>query len=158
MAGVPVIAHIGSRPQRVKLQGGYASAGRTAAEAGALLQDALALEAAGAAMLLVEAVPEEVAQRIVERTSVPVIGCGAGPACHGQVVVMQDLFGLSPWQPAFARPIAQIGDHIKSAARTWIEKVAAADLGAHPYRMSEDERAKWDAARQRPAGGGADAG
>jgi 3-methyl-2-oxobutanoate hydroxymethyltransferase len=142
-AGVPVVAHIGSRPQQVKLQGGYASAGRTAREARELVAVAVALEQAGASMLLIEAVPNEVSQAIVERTNVPVIGCGAGTACHGQIVVMQDIFGLSSWQPSFARPIAAVGEQIAAVARQWVAKVAASDLGEHPYRMSEKESEQW---------------
>ncbi len=141
-AGIPVVAHIGARPQQAKRRGGYASAGRTAVEAKGLLADAVALEAAGATMLLIEATPNEVSQRIVEQTSIPVIGCGAGAACHGQIVVLQDLLGLSEWQPSFAKPITCLGEPIMAAARRWIEKVRASDLGPHPYRMSEEERDK----------------
>ena len=142
-AGIPVVAHIGSRPQQVKLRGGYRSAGRTADEAESLVADAIALEQSGAAMLLIEAVPGEVSQRVVEKTAIPVIGCGAGPACHGQIVVLQDLLGLSEWQPAFARPVTALGAQIAEAARTWSRSVAASDLGIHPYTMSEAELAKW---------------
>ncbi len=134
-AGVPVVAHIGSRPQRVKHDGGYRSAGRTAAQAKTIIDDAIAMEDAGACMILVEAVPAEVSQAIVEQTTVPVIGCGAGPACHGQVVVLHDLLGLSDWQPAFAPPVAAIGESMSDAARTWVQKVADRDLGPHPYTM-----------------------
>ena len=80
-AGIPVIAHIGSRPQQVKHDGGYRAAGRTRAEASRLVEEARRLEEAGATMLLIEAVPCEVTEEIVSRTSIPVIGCGAGPAC-----------------------------------------------------------------------------
>lgn len=140
LAGIPVVAHIGSRPQHTRLRGGYWSAGKTAETARDLLEDARTLEAAGAAMLLVEACPAEVAEAIVERSRLPVVGCGAGPACHGQVVVLQDLLGLTDWQPAFASPAARIGDAVAKAASTWCERVAAGDLGPHPYAMSEDER------------------
>jgi 3-methyl-2-oxobutanoate hydroxymethyltransferase len=148
-AGVPVVAHIGARPQRVKLSGGYASAGRTTAEARELVADAAALEEAGASMILVEAVPNEVSAAIVAKTNVPVIGCGGGPACHGQIVVLQDLLGLSEWQPAFAQPLAHLGESIAAAAARWVEKVAASDLGEHPYSMVEGEGAT---ARRRPKG------
>src|SRR5690606_4766000 len=103
-AGVPVVAHVGSRPQHTKLHGGYKSTGRTPEEADEVVADARALERAGAVMLLVEAVPAEVSARIVEGSRVPVMGCGAGPACHGQVVVLHDLLGLTDWQPRFATP------------------------------------------------------
>jgi 3-methyl-2-oxobutanoate hydroxymethyltransferase len=141
-AGIPVVAHIGARPQLSKRRGGYASAGRTAAEARALLADAIALQAAGATMILIEATPAEVAQRIVERASVPVIGCGAGPACHGQIVVLQDLLGLSEWQPGFAQPVSHLGEPIMAAARRWTAMVRAGDLGEHPYTMSDGEAGK----------------
>jgi 3-methyl-2-oxobutanoate hydroxymethyltransferase len=117
--------------------------GRTATEAAELLADAAALEKAGSVMLLIEAVPGEVSQRIVERAGVPVIGCGAGPACHGQIVVLQDLLGLSHWQPSFASPLAALGPQLVQIARQWIGKVESADLGEHPYHMAEGELGKW---------------
>lgn len=142
-AGVPVVAHIGSLPQRAKMQGGYRSVGRTAKQAQAVVDDALALEEAGAIMLLLEACPNEVSSRIVEETSIPVIGCGAGPACHGQIVVLQDLLGLTDWQPAFARPITAFGKQIIVAADQWIDMVKASKLGEHPYKMAEGELEKF---------------
>jgi 3-methyl-2-oxobutanoate hydroxymethyltransferase len=138
-AGIPVVAHIGSRPQQAKMQGGNFAVGRTAEQAVALLHDAAALEAAGASMLLVEACPGEVTQRIVERATVPVIGCGAGPACHGQVVVLQDIVGLSDWQPNFAKPLATIGDALQKAAMAWRERVHAGRIDS-VYAMSDAER------------------
>ena len=141
-AGIPVVAHVGSRPQHAKMKGGYASTGRSAESALGVLRDAAALEAAGAAMILVEAVPAEVAEMIVSRATVPVIGCGAGPACHGQVVVLQDLLGLSAWQPSFAKPIADLGAQIERAARTWRDRVRLGELGDHPYAIAPDELAR----------------
>ena len=141
-AGIPVVAHVGSRPQHAKMKGGYASTGRSAESALGVLRDAAALEAAGAAMILVEAVPAEVAEMIVSRATVPVIGCGAGPACHGQVVVLQDLLGLSAWQPSFAKPIADLGAQVERAARTWRDRVRLGELGDHPYAIAPDELAR----------------
>jgi 3-methyl-2-oxobutanoate hydroxymethyltransferase len=138
-AGIPVVAHIGARPQLCKQRGGYGSVGRTAAEARSMVADAVALQEAGATMLLIEAAPNEVSQRIVEKTTVPVIGCGAGTACHGQIVVLQDLLGLSDWQPGFAQPITQLGEQLVAAAARWKRMVQASELGEHPYRMSEGE-------------------
>jgi 3-methyl-2-oxobutanoate hydroxymethyltransferase len=138
-AGIPIVAHLGCRPQQVKLRGGYSTAGRTAAEARQLVADAAAMQDAGATMLLLEAMPAEVSQRIVERSRIPVIGCGAGPACHGQVVVLHDLLGLTQWQPSFARPITALGEQVVRAAEQWIGKVRGSDLGDHPYRMAEGE-------------------
>lgn len=139
-AGIPVVAHVGSRPQHARRRGGYWAAGRSAESARELLDDARALEDAGATILLIEAAPAEVAEAIVERSSVPVIGCGAGPACHGQVVVLQDLLGLTDWQPAFAAPAARLGESIAGAARAWIDRVGRGDLGSHPYLMSDADR------------------
>ncbi|MHC4080790.1 MAG: 3-methyl-2-oxobutanoate hydroxymethyltransferase [Planctomycetota bacterium] len=138
-AGIPVVAHVGARPQQSKRQGGYGSVGRTATEAKNLVADAVAMEDAGACMLLIEAAPNEVSQRVVEKTTVPVIGCGAGPACHGQIVVLQDLLGLTDWQPSFAKPITQLGDQVIAAATRWKRMVQTSELGEHPYKMSEGE-------------------
>lgn len=138
-AGIPVVAHIGARPQQSKLTGGYASAGRTAEGGAKILRDAAALEAAGAVMLLVEACPAEVAAMVVERSTVPVIGCGAGRECHGQVVVLQDLLGMTNWQPAFAQPLAQVGEQIQKAAELWRARVEVGELGQHPYTMAPNE-------------------
>jgi 3-methyl-2-oxobutanoate hydroxymethyltransferase len=138
-AGIPVVGHVGARPQLSKQQGGYRSAGRTAKEARALLEDARALEQAGSAALLIEATPAEVAAKIVQETSVPVIGCGAGPACHGQIVVLQDLLGLTSWQPSFASPVMHLGEPLITAAQKWIDRVHERDLGDHPYKMSPEE-------------------
>lgn len=149
-AGVPVVAHIGSLPQRAKMQGGYRSVGRTAKQAQAVVDDALALEEAGAVMLLIEACPNEVSARVVQETSIPVIGCGAGPACHGQIVVLQDLLGLTDWQPSFAKPITALGEQIITAADQWIEMVKTSNLGEHPYKMAEGEIAKFNKLGKKP--------
>lgn len=134
-AGIPVVAHIGSRPQQTKIAGGYRSVGRTREEAMRLVADGRALEAAGAVMLLIEATPAEVSQEIVQGATIPVMGCGAGPACHGQVIVLNDLLRLSDWQPPFAPPVADFGGELVKAVKTWIDKVDRNDLGEHPYTM-----------------------
>jgi 3-methyl-2-oxobutanoate hydroxymethyltransferase len=146
-AGIPVVAHVGSRPQQARMRGGYWAAGRTAEAARSILEDARALEAAGAVMLLVEAAPAEVAARVVAESRLPVIGCGAGPSCHGQVVVLQDLLGLTDWQPAFAAPAARLGEAIAAAAETWIGRVSRNELGSHPYLMGEAESKAFREAR-----------
>lgn len=138
-AGVPVVAHLGLKPQHVKREGGYRAAGRTAAQAKELITTAVAMEEAGATMILLEAMPAEVSAGIVERVKVPVIGCGAGPACHGQIVVLQDLLGMTDRQPAFALPMASIGRHIAEIASQWAIRVRRGDLGEHPYQMSPGE-------------------
>ncbi|MDX2131396.1 MAG: 3-methyl-2-oxobutanoate hydroxymethyltransferase [Planctomycetota bacterium] len=122
-AGVPVCAHVGSRPQSAGLSGGYAAAGRTPAEADRVVHDAIALEQAGAVMLLIEAVPADVTRRVMEATTAPLIGIGAGPACHGQVLVLQDLLGMTDRPPPFAEPVAQLGPMIQAAGEAWVKRV-----------------------------------
>ena len=138
-AGIPVCAHIGSNPQRAAMTGGYASAGRSAAEAVGIVEDALALEAAGAVMLLIEAVPAEVTQAVLDRTSVPVIGIGAGPACHGQILVVNDLLGMTDHPPRFADAVASVGATITQAGRDWIDRVTRRAIGGRPYAMKDGE-------------------
>jgi len=137
-AGIPVIAHFGTRPQHVKTTG-YRISGKTADEARRIVDEAVALESAGACMLLIEATPAEVAERIVERTHVPLIGCGAGPACHGQIVVLHDLLGLTPRQPSFARPMADLAAPLVDVAKRWVERIRTNDFEDHPYHMPNNE-------------------
>src|SRR5690606_36946143 len=100
----------------------------------------------GAAALLLEAVPDIVSQRIVAQAQrpdtgevVPVIGCGAGPDCHGHVVVLHDLLKLSDWQPPFASPLADLGQPLQEAAAAWVKLVESGDYlkDGGPYRMEE---------------------
>lgn len=134
-AGIPVCAHVGSRPQRAALAGGYGPSGRRSDEADQIVRDAAALEAAGSVLLLVEAVPDEVTERILKETSAPVIGIGAGAACHGQVLVWQDALGVSDVTPRFADPVAQIGPAMEAAAREWARRVASRQIGGRRYTM-----------------------
>lgn len=141
-AGIPICGHVGAKPQQAGLTGGYASRGKTAAEAQQIVSDAIALEQAGASMLLIEAVPEEVASALVDATSVPVIGIGAGNACHGEILVLQDLLGLTRWQPRFAEPVASLGSQIVEASQVWIDKVREGGSSSHRFRMREGESEK----------------
>lgn len=144
-AGVPVVAHLGSRPQTVRQRGGYGSVARTQHEAEALAFAARTMAEAGAEMILLEATPAESAKLAVDAvstlgpngTAVPVIGCGAGPACHGHVVVLHDLLGMSDWQPPFAPPLANLGEAIRAAANDWAKRVESGRYPgkSHPYRM-----------------------
>lgn len=145
-SGIPVVAHIGSRPQQVRVDGGYKAAGRSPRDADVLVDTAQLMIAMGASVLLVEAVPDEVSERIVAKARhprtnerIPVIGCGAGPGCDGHVVVLQDLLGMSDWQPPFAPPMANLGKSIQDAAAQWCDQVESgkylADGGV--YRMKD---------------------
>ncbi len=142
-AGVPVCGHVGCRPQRAAMTGGYASTGRTAETARQVIDDAKALADAGAVMLLVEAVPGEVAEGIIATCpGVPLIGIGAGRGCHGQVLVLQDLLGLSAWQPGFASPVAKLGEEIEKAGREWVTRVAERRVTDHRFEMADASAGK----------------
>ena len=93
-------------------------------------------------MILVEAVPEEVAGEIVSGSSVPTIGIGAGTPPHGQILVLQDLLGMTHWQPGFATPVAQVGNEIRKAAREWVDRVSRREITDHRYRMKMGEAAR----------------
>jgi 3-methyl-2-oxobutanoate hydroxymethyltransferase len=134
-AGIPVCGHVGSRPQRAALSGGYGSAGRTPQEAQAVVDDAVAMERAGCVMLLVEAVPPEVAAQILAQTRIPLIGIGAGAACHGQVLVFQDLVGMTDAPPRFAARSADLGNAIKAAGQDWVRRVSERRVGGETYTM-----------------------
>ena len=141
-AGIPVCAHVGSRPQHAAMSGGYGPAGRTAEQALRIVDDAVALEDAGAVLLLVEAVPDEVTERILKNTKVPLIGIGAGTQCHGQVLVLQDLLGLTDSLPRFAEPAARLGEAIRESGQEWVRRVARREIGGRRYTMPESEAAK----------------
>jgi len=138
-AGIPVCAHIGLKPQSVGIEGTYRAAGRTVEDAKKVIDDAVVLARAGAVLILVEAVPAKVAEVIVARVGVPVIGIGAGPACHGQILVVDDLIGLSDAPPRFAEPVAKIGEQIKAAGAAWVKAVAERKIGGRGYAMSEGD-------------------
>ncbi len=137
-AGVAVCAHVGSRPQLAGLHGGYGSAGKTPGEGERIAHDALELERAGAVCLLIEAVPDEVTRKVLEATTIPVIGIGAGPRPHGQVLVLHDLIGMSLFPPRFADPVADLGRELEKAAGEWVRRVAARQVGGAGYEMKTD--------------------
>lgn len=134
-AGIPICAHVGSKPQRAALDGGYTGAGRTADDAKQVIDDAIALEKAGAVMLLVEAIPDTVTSQVMEKTSVPVIGIGAGDQCDGQVLVLQDLLGLSDSPPPFAHALASLGSDVQRAAEAWGEIVRERRVSKRPSNL-----------------------
>lgn len=103
-AGIPVIGHVGLTPQSSGALGGYRVIGRDEKEAGGLVDDALALEQAGASLVLIEAVPPSVGAKVTEALSVPTFGIGAGPHVNGQLMILHDLLGLYPmFRPKFAK-------------------------------------------------------
>ena len=108
--GIPVMGHLGLTPQSVRAMGGYKVQGRTAAAARALKSDAKALEAAGVFAIVLEGIPAPLARAITAAVGVPTIGIGAGPGCDGQVLVVNDLLGLSgDFTPRFVKRYAELG-------------------------------------------------
>ena len=121
--GIPVMGHVGLTPQSVHQLGGYHMVGKTDREANALLEDARAVEAAGAFAVVLECVREEVAAEITATLRIPTIGIGSGPYCDGQVLVSYDAFGFFDSPPRFVKQYARMGEEMVAAARQYIEDV-----------------------------------
>ena len=123
-SGIPVMGHIGLTPQAVNQLGGYRVQGRSLKDAVRLMEDARALEEAGAYAIVLECVPAQLAQMITERVGVPTIGIGAGTGCDGQVQVFHDMMGLyQDFTPKHARQYAQLGQTIVEATRSYVQDV-----------------------------------
>jgi 3-methyl-2-oxobutanoate hydroxymethyltransferase len=122
--GIPVMGHLGMTPQSVHQYGGYKVQGKRSDHALALLNDAKALEAAGAFAIVLEAIPAELAETITEQLSIPTIGIGAGPHCDGQILVLYDLLGLfDDFVPKFVKPYAHLKADALQALRRYKEEV-----------------------------------
>ena len=128
--GIPSCVHMGLTPQSVNVFGGYKVQGRGEEAARRMIDDARALEAAGAALLLLECVPTPVARQVTEAVTIPVVGIGAGPHCDGQVLVVHDMLGLYQGKPArFAKNYLQGRDSIEAAFAAYVQDVKS---GAYP--------------------------
>jgi 3-methyl-2-oxobutanoate hydroxymethyltransferase len=141
-AGVPVVGHLGLTPQTAGLLGGYKLQGRTAASARNILDDALALERAGAFLLVLEMVPTRLATLISQRLRIPTIGIGAGPGCDGQVLVLHDLLGFEPdFAPRFLKRFAEIGQAMEQGVRQYGQEVRARAFPAeaNSFHMPDEE-------------------
>ncbi|MGY4823681.1 3-methyl-2-oxobutanoate hydroxymethyltransferase [Stutzerimonas chloritidismutans] len=136
--GIPVCAHMGLTPQAVNIFGGYKVQGREEAQALQMLEDAKALEAAGAAMLLLECVPSELAARITRAVQIPVIGIGAGSDTDGQVLVLHDMLGLSLGGrvPKFVKNFMREHGDIASAIAGYVKAVKATEFPAVEHGFS----------------------
>ena len=148
-AGVPVMGHIGLTPQSATMLGGFKAQGRTAEKARRLVDDALALEAAGVFALVLEAVPAPVAARITKLLRIPTIGIGAGVDCDGQVLVWHDLLGLYEGHaPRFVKQYADLAAVITEAVGTYVEDVRERRFPEeqHTYSMPEEELELFEAA------------
>jgi 3-methyl-2-oxobutanoate hydroxymethyltransferase len=123
-AGIPVMAHIGLLPQSVLKDGGYRSHGKSEAEAKQLMEDALAVQEAGAFSVVLECIPAELAKKITETLAIPTIGIGAGPFCDGQIQVITDILGLGgAFVPKHARQFAQLAQTARNALETYAQEV-----------------------------------
>jgi 3-methyl-2-oxobutanoate hydroxymethyltransferase len=127
-AGIPVMAHLGLTPQSVNAFGGYRVQGR-GEDGERLLHAAKAMQAAGAFSVVLEAVPADLAARVTASLSIPTIGIGAGPNCDAQVLVWQDMAGLSPRTPKFVKQYADLRGVLRQAAASFAEDVA---VGSFP--------------------------
>jgi 3-methyl-2-oxobutanoate hydroxymethyltransferase len=134
-AGIPVVGHLGLTPQSINVLGSYRAQGRDGA-GDVLLQDALALEQAGAFAVVLEAVPASLGARVTEALRIPTISVGGGPACDAQGMVWQDFAGLTTGHtPRFVRRYAQLADVLADAASSFVRDVADASYpgAAHSY-------------------------
>jgi 3-methyl-2-oxobutanoate hydroxymethyltransferase len=150
---IPVMGHIGLTPQSVNMLGGYRVQGKTAETARALLDDAKALEDAGAFAIVLEVVPREIAKLITESVKIPTIGIGAGAHCDIQVLVIHDLLGLSFGKLArFVRPYADLKTTMTEAISRYAEDVRT---GAYPavaesYGLPAEAAEELDIAKEKP--------
>lgn len=122
-AEIPVMGHIGLKPQAINTMGGYKIQGKKQDEALNLIEEAKAIEQAGAFSIVLECLPAEVAEVITKGISIPTIGIGAGAACDGQVLVINDMLGISAFRPRFVRNFAMLADPIREAVKNYIDEV-----------------------------------
>ena len=138
--GIPVMAHIGLTPQSINVIGGFKAQGREEAQWAAIEEDARIVAEAGAFSVVLEAMAAPLADRITKAIPIPTIGIGASAACDGQILVMEDMLGLSPRVPKFVKEFGQIGDLIERAIGGYAEEVKARTFPApeHTYAMKEN--------------------
>ena len=122
-AEIPVMGHVGLTPQAIHRMGGHRVQGRTDESRARVIEDARAVEQAGAFAVVLEGIPAELAREVTALLSIPTIGIGAGVHCDGQVLVMHDLLGLSDWTPSFVKQYVQLGSLASQAARRFADDV-----------------------------------
>ena len=142
--GIPVMAHIGLTPQAVHTLGGFRAQGRSKDQWAALEADAHAVAEAGAFSVVLEAIAEPLAERITKAVPIPTIGIGASAACDGQILVMDDMLGLSPRVPKFVKRFAEVGQAMDRAFADYAGAVKARQFPAaeHTYAMKAEPPAK----------------
>lgn len=136
--GIPVIGHVGLRPQAVHLDGGFKARGRSEEECARVLEEARATDAAGAIAMVVEGVTPELAAEITRSVSCPTIGIGASAACDGQILVTEDMLGMFDWTPKFVRRYADLRSTVSEAIETFAQDVRSATFPAEAeeYRLA----------------------
>ena len=140
-ASIPVVAHLGLTPQSLNAFGGFKVQGKTEHGARKLLEDARAVEQAGASAVVLECVPAKLAQLVTENLGIPTIGIGAGAGCDGQVLVYQDMLAMfGDFQPKFVKRFGEIGTLMKDAFRKYSEEVKAGSFPAaeHTFKIEDD--------------------
>ncbi len=150
-AGIPVLGHIGVTPQTATLQGGYRVRGRDHDSAAGLLEDAVALEKAGAFGIVLEMVTEEAANMITQKVSIPTIGIGSGRYCDGQVLVLHDIIGFYPkFTPRFAKAYADVASVVKDSLTKYAGEVRSGRFPQEQnvFRMEDDRKSKVDPQRK----------
>ncbi|PKP77477.1 MAG: 3-methyl-2-oxobutanoate hydroxymethyltransferase [Alphaproteobacteria bacterium HGW-Alphaproteobacteria-3] len=137
--GIPVMAHIGLTPQSVQVMGGFKAQGRDESEWAAIEADARAVAESGAFAVVVEGVAEPLAARITRQIEIPTIGIGASAECDGQILVLEDMLGLSPRPAKFVREFATLGAQIAGAAEAYARAVRERSFPAvqHTYAMKK---------------------
>ena len=138
--GIPVMAHIGLTPQSVNMMGGFKTQGRERAEWAAIEEDAKAVAEAGAFAVVLEGMAELLAARVTKSCPIPTIGIGASAECDGQILVLEDMLGLSPRVPKFVKEFAKIGDAIETAVKAYADDVRTRKFPAeeHTYAMKDE--------------------
>jgi 3-methyl-2-oxobutanoate hydroxymethyltransferase len=149
-AGIPVMGHVGLTPQSVNVFGGYKLQGRDTESAVRLVEDCLALEAAGAFAVVLELVPAELAALVSEELTIPTIGIGAGAGCDGQVQVFHDLLGLGTFTPKHAKRYAEVGNAITKAVTAYAADVRAGAFPGEPQTSHLDTEVVADLERLLP--------
>lgn len=140
-ASIPVVAHIGLTPQSVNAFGGFKVQGKSEADARRLIEEAKAVEAAGAFAIVLECIPAKLAKLITESVSIPTIGIGAGADCDGQVLVYQDMLALfSDFKPKFVKHFANAGEVMKQGFMDYIKEVKEGTFPAaeHTFKIADD--------------------
>lgn len=139
-AGIPVMAHLGLTPQSINAFGGFKVQGKNEAAARKLIDDARAVEEAGAFALVLECVPAKLAKIISEQLTIPTIGIGAGAGCDGQILVYQDMLGMfSDYTPKFVKRFAEVGSVMKEAFANYIKEVQAETYPAEEHTFKIDD-------------------